>query len=224
MSGKVVICCGVRSRRQTRSVTSLLQAYCYTHLNTNLLAAGDPLDNVQGEVEHGLAFARNMRFGLAIDSIAGQLGLIRTLRGLTPTFGCFDDEQFDELVLERPFLQKPGSGVGRGLVLDPQAAGALLCRRLCGRPRGLSEGATAAVDIAVNVRNGGISVSTVRLLSSVLRVRPARARGSDISRLLLPTTDSSKSGRNDCARKTSRTAPRWSVRRSPGSMAARSMP
>jgi predicted ATPase len=51
-------------------------AYYYTHLNTYLLAAGDPLDNVQVEVEHGLAFARNMRFGFAIDSIAGQLGLI----------------------------------------------------------------------------------------------------------------------------------------------------
>jgi serine/threonine protein kinase len=54
-------------------------AYYYTHLNTYLLAAGDPLDNVQVEVEHGLAFARNMRFGFAIDTIAGQLGLIRTL-------------------------------------------------------------------------------------------------------------------------------------------------
>src|SRR6202044_2789273 len=27
-------------------------------------------------------------------SIRGQLGLIRTLRGLTANFGCFDDEQF----------------------------------------------------------------------------------------------------------------------------------
>jgi len=30
-----------------------------------------------------------MRFGLVIDAITTQLGLIRTLRGLTPTFGSF---------------------------------------------------------------------------------------------------------------------------------------
>jgi len=28
-------------------------AYCCAHLNTNLLAAGDPLDEVQGEAERG---------------------------------------------------------------------------------------------------------------------------------------------------------------------------
>ena len=82
-------------------------AYCCTHLNTNLLAAGDPLDEVQGEAERGLAFAQKMRFGFAIDSIAAQLGLIRTLRGLTPNFGCFDDEQFDELRFERHLASNP---------------------------------------------------------------------------------------------------------------------
>jgi PAS domain S-box-containing protein len=82
-------------------------AYCYTLLNTSRLAAGDPLDVVQGEAERGLAFAQHMRFGFAIDSIAGQLGLIRTLRGLTPHFGCFDNEQFDELQLERRFSRNP---------------------------------------------------------------------------------------------------------------------
>ena len=42
-------------------------AYYYTHLNTYLLAAGDPLDEVQVEAERGLAFAQNMRFGFAIE-------------------------------------------------------------------------------------------------------------------------------------------------------------
>ena len=82
-------------------------AYCCSHLNTNLLAAGDPLDEVQGEAERGLAFAQKMRFGFAIDSIAAQLGLIRTLRGSTPNFGCFDNEQFDELRMERRFSSNP---------------------------------------------------------------------------------------------------------------------
>ena len=80
-------------------------AYSYTHLITNLLAAGDPLDEVQREAENGLEFAQKIRFGLAIDPISSQLGLIRTLRGLTPKFGCFDDEGFDELLFERHLLQ-----------------------------------------------------------------------------------------------------------------------
>jgi PAS domain S-box-containing protein len=89
-------------------------AYCCSHLNTNLLAAGDPLDEVQGEAERGLAFAQKMRFGLLIDSISGQLGLIRTLRGLTPIFGCFDDGQFDELLLESRFCRNPDLAFAEG--------------------------------------------------------------------------------------------------------------
>ena len=80
-------------------------AYCCHHLSTNLLAAGDPLDEVQGEAERGLAFAQKMRFGLGIDFSAAQVGLVRTLRGSTPNFGCFDDEQFNELRIERRFSE-----------------------------------------------------------------------------------------------------------------------
>jgi PAS domain S-box-containing protein len=82
-------------------------AYCCDQLNTNYLAAGDPLSETQRETEQGLAFAQKMRFGLVIDAITTQLGLIRTLRGLTPTFGSFDDEQFDEHRIERHFSENP---------------------------------------------------------------------------------------------------------------------
>ena len=75
-------------------------AYSCGALNTNLLAAGDPLPDVQSEAEHGLVFARKARFGIVIDIITAQLGLIRTLRGLTQKFGSFDDGQFDELQFE----------------------------------------------------------------------------------------------------------------------------
>jgi PAS domain S-box-containing protein len=75
-------------------------AYSRLDLNTNLLAAGDPLVEVQREAEDGLEFTRNMRFGLVSDRITAQLALIRTLRGLTQKFGCFDDGQFDELGFE----------------------------------------------------------------------------------------------------------------------------
>jgi len=79
---------------------------CYVMI-TNLLAAGDPLIDVQREAEHARAFAEKMGFGLVIDITATQLGLVRTLRGLTPKFGSFDDEHFEELRVERRFSSNP---------------------------------------------------------------------------------------------------------------------
>ena len=87
-------------------------SYCGNQLTTNLLAAGDPLVDVQRDAEHGLAFAQKARFAFGIDLIITQLGLIRTLRGLTPTFGCFDDEQFDEARIERRFSENPDLAFG----------------------------------------------------------------------------------------------------------------
>ena len=71
-------------------------AYSCNNLNTNLLAAGDPLTEVQREAENGLEFARKARFGLVIDIITAQLGLVRTLRDLTPKFGSFNEGRFEE--------------------------------------------------------------------------------------------------------------------------------
>src|SRR5262249_61534234 len=82
-------------------------AYSGPSLNAILLAAGEPLVDVQDETEKGLAFGQKARFGFVIDVGAAQLQLIRTLRGLTPTFGSFDDEQFDELRIERHFSEHP---------------------------------------------------------------------------------------------------------------------
>jgi PAS domain S-box-containing protein len=76
-------------------------------MTTNLLMAGDPLVEVQREAKNGLEFAQKMRFGLVTDITATQLGLVRTLRGLTPKFGSFDDEQFDEHRIERHFFSTP---------------------------------------------------------------------------------------------------------------------
>ncbi len=82
-------------------------AYSCHALTTNLLAVGDPLPEVQRQAEHGLAFAEKARFRVAIDLIAIQLGLIRTLRGLTPKFGSFNDAQFDEIRIERRLAANP---------------------------------------------------------------------------------------------------------------------
>ncbi len=82
-------------------------AYSRNNLNTNLLAAGDRLADAQREAEYGLDFARKARFGLVVDIITAQLGLIRMLGGLTPTFGSFDDEQFDERRFESHLASQP---------------------------------------------------------------------------------------------------------------------
>jgi PAS domain S-box-containing protein len=82
-------------------------AFNCVNLNTNLLAAGDPLAEVQREAENGLEFAQKTRFGFVVDVVTVQLGLIRTLRGLTPQFGSFDDGQFEELRFERRLAGDP---------------------------------------------------------------------------------------------------------------------
>jgi PAS domain S-box-containing protein len=82
-------------------------AYSCNNLNTNLIAAGDPLGDAQREAENGLDFAQKARFGLVIDIITAQLGLIRTLRGLTAEFGSFNDEWFNESPFEDHLQSDP---------------------------------------------------------------------------------------------------------------------
>lgn len=54
---------------------------------SNLLATGEPLAELQGEAERGLAYARKIGFGLGIDFIETQLAFIQMLRGQTLPFG-----------------------------------------------------------------------------------------------------------------------------------------
>ena len=52
-------------------------------------------------------FAQKIGFGYASDVYNPQLGLVRTLRGLTPKFGSFDDQELDEQRLERRLSGNP---------------------------------------------------------------------------------------------------------------------
>jgi predicted ATPase/signal transduction histidine kinase len=81
-------------------------AYICNHLNSDFLFAGDPLPDVQREAENGLEFAEKAHFGLVVDIITTQIALIRTLRGLTPEFGCFDDGHTDERQIEHRLSSK----------------------------------------------------------------------------------------------------------------------
>ena len=82
-------------------------AYSRDELISNSLTVGDPLAEVQREAEDALAFVQKARFGLVADIIIGQLAFIRTLRGVTPKFGCFNYKEFDELQFERHLASKP---------------------------------------------------------------------------------------------------------------------
>ena len=84
----------------------VFMGYALRTLITNLIASGTPLAEAQREAENSLEFARKARFGVIFDIVGTQLGLIRTLRGFTSTFGSFDDSEFDEIRFEQ-HLQDP---------------------------------------------------------------------------------------------------------------------
>ncbi len=82
-------------------------AYSWHELITNYLAVGDPLSEVQSEAEKGLDFVKKAGFGLVAENCAAQLALIRTLRGLTSTFGCFDAHDYNESDTEQRLASNP---------------------------------------------------------------------------------------------------------------------
>lgn len=81
------------------------------NLVTQLLAAAASLSDAEREAEAGLKLARNAGFGLVESLITAQLRLIRTLRGLTSSFGCFNDDGFDERQFEEQLEADPGLGI-----------------------------------------------------------------------------------------------------------------
>jgi predicted ATPase/signal transduction histidine kinase/GAF domain-containing protein len=81
--------------------------YASKHLTTNLLVSGEPLGDVEREIERGLAFARKAKFGLVIDAFIGQLMMIRSLRGLPPDVITPDDVGHGEGWFEQHLAQSP---------------------------------------------------------------------------------------------------------------------
>ena len=87
---------------QTGDLT--FSAYSWHSLITNYLAVGDPLSEVQSEAEKGLNFVKKAGFGLVIENCSRRIwSFIRTLRGLTSTFGCFDSQDYNESEAEHRF-------------------------------------------------------------------------------------------------------------------------
>ena len=195
-------------------------AYCGVTLNANLLAAGDPLAEVQREAEHGLAFARRARFGLVIDIIETQLGLIRTLRGLTPTFGSFDDARFDERRIERRFSENPELAFVECWYWMRRRASLPAIMRRRSRPRRGRNGFC---------RHRHRCPKRPTIISSAPLPKRHAARphrpgsGNSIWTLSLRIISTSSSGRR-IAPTISRTVPHWSAPRSRASKVANSMP
>ena len=81
----------------------------HSHCNivSSLLANGDPLSEAQTEAEGALAFAQKARVALSIHILTAQQQLIRMLRGLTSTFGSFNDNDFDEGRFEQHLQEDP---------------------------------------------------------------------------------------------------------------------
>ena len=82
-------------------------AYRGEQLVANYLVAGDSLVDVQTEAENGLAFGKRVGFGYVIQVCGSELGLVRTLRGLTAKFGSLSHDEYDELDAERQLAGNP---------------------------------------------------------------------------------------------------------------------
>ena len=85
---------GLRTGMETGDFTYTV--YAYHRLVTNLLAHGDPLKDVQREIESGIQFAQKCGFGIFVDDLTEQLRLIETLRGLPRVPNGPPDNAFDE--------------------------------------------------------------------------------------------------------------------------------
>jgi predicted ATPase len=67
---------------------------------TGLLLRNDPLDVVRRESEMALDFAREAKYGDAVDIIGTLLHFIATMQGRSTSFSTSSDERFDEATFE----------------------------------------------------------------------------------------------------------------------------
>jgi predicted ATPase/two-component sensor histidine kinase len=67
---------------------------------TSMIAAGDPLEEVEQQASAGLAYMRQVKFGFCADILRSQLQLVRALRGRTLDINSFNDPEFDEALFE----------------------------------------------------------------------------------------------------------------------------
>ena len=89
-------------------------SYTQNDVTTLLLACGNPLGDVESRLEEGLAYVRRANYGLVVDCLVAKLRFARMLRGLTPSFGSFDGDGFDEREFERHLESGPSLAIAAG--------------------------------------------------------------------------------------------------------------
>ena len=188
----------------------------------DLIAAGDPLGDVQREAEARLDFVRKLRFGLQVDIIAPPLQFIRTMRGLTPIFGCFNDDEFDEGRFERRLEADSASRS------PPAFTGSGNCRRSSWRttirprsPRRRRQ--NASFGLRRRFFSSRSIISTPRSLGPRSATGRSAPSGLTTWGPWPPTTASCRRGPRT-VRRISKTGPRLSAPRSRASRIARSTP
>jgi predicted ATPase len=92
----------LRAAFRIETETGDLAFACYglTQSVAGLLLRNDPLDAVWRVSEMALNFAREAKYGFAVDIIGSQQRFIATMQGRTATFSTFNDAQFDEATFE----------------------------------------------------------------------------------------------------------------------------
>ena len=98
-AGALLLRRSLETALETGDQTYAVYAHC--NLVSNRLTSADPLAEVQREAESALEFGQKARFGPVVDIVTGQLGFIRSVRGLTREFGSFSDDGFDESRFEQ---------------------------------------------------------------------------------------------------------------------------
>ena len=221
-SGPAAAWCGAPSMRPTNSATSPLRHIVCDNLITNLLASGDPLGDVQREAEPGSTSRAKRGSAWSSTVITTQLGLIRTLRGLTPEFASFNDTEFDEGRFEQHLKED------RTWRSPPAGTGSASCRRASSRVPTLPPSRRRRTPNRFSgPRRRFFELAEYHFYAALTRAAlcdtaPPRS-GPSTWRHWPSTIASSRSGPRT-ARRTLRTARLWSPPRSRASKAASSTP
>ena len=167
-------------------------------LLSNLLLAGDPLVEVEREAEVCLAFCRTGSYGDYTDALRTQAALVRSLRGLTPQFGLFDDEQFDERRIENGFATQPHIEAIECWYWIRKLQARFLAGALRSRPRGLAARARPPDEVAGHARTGRARALQRPHPCRPVRLPIERRRPAALWRRSWPIIGSSRCGPGHC--------------------------
>ncbi|WP_434427068.1 AAA family ATPase [Nannocystis pusilla] len=90
---------------QTGDIT--FACYCCNHYVADLLVLGEPLDQVDQEIERRLDFTRNANFAGSSQVLVGIQRLVRNLQGRTCSRASFSDEVFDDEAYQAEMTASP---------------------------------------------------------------------------------------------------------------------